>query len=153
MDIVEYTHNEIKKNLALLETHLKQAPYDKDFCDECIQKHTLILEGLAEEGITACEDCDNKKYKILFEFLNIIKQEADFKKNGIDLAKICRRIRKDFVACDEETGMKDRDDIKLKIIELEQEKNLAKDNLTLERLEYAKYILNWVLRGKKCSDG
>jgi len=152
MDILEYTHNEIKKNLALLENHLKQALFsDKDFCKECIEKHLLILEGLAEEGITACEDCNEEKYKILIEFLNVTK-EKDFQKSGLDLAKLCRRIRKNFVDCDEETGIKDRDDIKNKIKELEKEKELAPNNLTRERLEYAVYILNWVLRGKRCSD-
>ena len=152
MDIIEYTHNEIKKNLALLETHLKQAPFsDKDFCKECIEKHILVLEGLAEEGITACENCDIDNYRNLIEFLNYIKGN-DFQKRGLEFAKMSRRIRKDFIACDEETGMKDREDIKNKITELEKEKELAKDIVSQDRLEYAKYILNWVLRGRKCSD-
>lgn len=152
MDILEYTHNEIKKNLALLENHLKQALFsDKDFCKECIEKHLLILEGLAEEGITVCENCGLDNYKNLIEFLNFAKG-MDFQKSGLDLAKMVRRIRKDFISCDEETGMKDRDDIKKKIIELEAAKNLA-DNWTLERLGYGIYLLNWVLRGRRCSDG
>ena len=37
MDIVLYTDNEIRKNLALLENHLKQSPFsDEVFCEECI---------------------------------------------------------------------------------------------------------------------
>ena len=153
MDIVEYTHNEIKKNLALLETHLKQASFsDKDFCKECIEKHILILEGLAEEGITVCENCDIDNYKQLLFFLKCIKKDMDFQKDGLEMAKEIRKLRKSFIACDEETGMKDREDIKKKIAELEQEKELAKDIISQDRLEYAKYILNWVLRGKRCSD-
>ncbi len=153
MDIIEYTDNEIRKNLALLETHLKQAPFsDKLFCEECINKHILILEGLAEEGITACLDCDPKKYEILIKFLNQIKDQ-DYPKQGIELAKQTRRLRKNFVPCDgDNTGMKDRDDINEKIKELEEERKLAKDNPSQDRLDYGIYLLNWILRGKKCND-
>lgn len=152
MDIVEYTENEIRKNLALIETHLKQAPFsDRQFCQECIQKHILILEGLCEEGLTACIDCDIKKFEIILKFLTEIK-EKNFKIEGIELAKQVRKLRKNFIPCDENLGMKDRDDIKSKIQELEEEKKLALDNLTKERLEYGKYLLNWVIKGRKCSD-
>jgi len=152
MDIVEYTHNEIKKNLALLETHFKQAfiNSNKDFCKECIEKHILILEGLAEEGIIACEDCDIKNYQALLLFLKSI-DGRDIQIEGIKLAIEIRKLRKNFIACDEDIGMKDRDDIKKKIAELEEEKSLAKDTVSQDRLEYAKYILNWIIRGKKCS--
>ena len=155
MDITEYTDNEIRKNLALLEIHLKQSPFsDKLFCEECINKHILVLEGLAEEGLTACIDCDTKKYEGLFEFLNQIK-DKDYQKQGIELAQQTRRLRKKFVPCDDENsmGMKDRDDVKKRIEELEEEKELAKDQVTKDRLEYGIYLLNWVNRGRRCSDG
>lgn len=157
MDIVEYTDNEIRKNLALLEIHLKQAPFsDKLFCEECINKHILILEGLAEEGMTACIECDTKKYEILFKFLEHIKGK-DVQKLGTEFAKEARRLRKNFIPCDgESVGMKDRDDIKQKISELEEERNLSyliKDEKTKDRLDYGIYLLNWVLRGRRCSDG
>ena len=154
MDIIEYTDNEIRKNLALLENHLKQAPFsDALFCEECINKHILILEGLAEEGITACLDCDPKKYEIVFKFLEHLKGKDGHKK-GVDLAKQTRRLRKNFVPCDDEnTGMKDREDIKDKIKELEEEKKLSPDVPSQNRLEYGIYLLNWVNRGRKCSDG
>jgi hypothetical protein len=154
MDIIEYTDNEIRKNLALLEIHLKQAPFsDKLFCEECINKHILILEGFAEEGLTVCIDCDTKKYEILLKFLNQIKAE-DFQKQGIELAKQTRRLRKNFVPCDgENVGMKDRDDIKEKINKLIEDLHAAEDEKSQDRINYGIYLLNWVLRGKKCSDG
>jgi len=152
MDIVEYTDNEIRKNLVLLETHLKQAPFsDKLFCEECINKHILILEGLAEEGLTSCLDCDPKKYEIVLKFLNEIK-DKDYQKQGIDLAKQIRRLRKNFIPCDE-YGIRDRDDIKEKIEGLEEEKKLSPDSPSQNRLEYGIYLLNWILRGRRCSDG
>ncbi len=154
MDIVEYTDNEIRKNLALLEIHLKQSPFsEKLFCEECINKHILVLEGLAEEGLTACIDCDTKKYEGLFKFLDQIK-DRDYQKQGIELAQQTRRLRKKFVPCDDEDsqGQKDRDDVKEKIKELEEEKELAKDKVSQDRLEYGIYLLNWANRGRRCSD-
>jgi len=154
MDKEEYTDNEIRKNLALLEIHLKQALFSNIlFCEECINKHILILEGLAEEGLTACIDCGTEKFEGLLEFLNQIK-DKDYQKQGIDFAKQVRRIRKKFVPCTgENLGMKDRDDVKEKIKELEEEKELSKDEVTKDRLDYGIYLLNWVNRGRRCSDG
>lgn len=154
MDIVEYTDEEIRKNLALLEIHLKQSPFsDKLFCEECINKHILILDGLAEEGLTACIDCDETKFGALLKLLNEIKDE-DYQKQGVEFAKQIRRIRKKFVPCTgENLGMKDRDDVKEKIKELEEDKELAKDDRTKDRLEYGIYLCNWYLRGRRCSDG
>jgi len=151
MDIIKYTNYEIRKNLALLEAHLKQAPFGDDvFCEECINKHILILEGLAEEGITAtCEDCDEKKYWLLFEFLNKIK-DRDYKKQGIEFAREARKIRKEFIPCDEETEIRTKEDINKKIEELEEEKELAKDNYLKARLEFGIYLLKWMLQGRKC---
>jgi len=119
MDIIEYTDIEIRKNLALLEIHLKQAPFsDKLFCEECINKHILLLEGFAEEGITACIECDTKKFEILFRFLGNLKNQ-DYQKQGVELAKQIRRLRKKFVPCTgENLGMKDRDDVNEKLKEV-----------------------------------
>ena len=153
MDIVEYTENEIRKHLALLENHLKQAPFsDESFCEECINKHIILLEGLAEEGLTACIDCDVGKFGVLLEFLNQIK-DKDYKKHGVEFAKQTRRLRKKFVPCTgENVGRKDRDDVKEKIKELEEEKKLATDKVSQDRLEYGIYLLNWVNRGRRCSE-
>ena len=154
MDIIEYTDEEIRKNLALLEIHLKQSPFsDKLFCEECINKHILILDGLAEEGLTACIDCDETKFGALLKLLNEIK-DKDYQKQGVEFAKQIRRIRRNFVPCTgENLGMKDRDDVKEKIKELEEEKGLSKDQVTKDRLEYGIYLCNWYLRGRRCSDG
>jgi len=153
MDIVEYTDDEIRKNLTLLEIHLKQSPFsDKLFCEECINKHILILEGLAEEGLTACIDCDEKKYGSLLKYLDNIK-DKDYQKQGIEFAKQARKFRKNFVPCTgENVGMKDRDDVKEKIKELEEEKKLSEDEVTKDRLDYAIYLCKWYLTGRKCQD-
>ena len=153
MDIIEYTNDEIRKNLALLEIHLKQAPFgDELFCEECCDKHILILEGLAEEGLTACIDCDTEKFGVLLKFLNQIRDQ-DYQKEGIEFAKQVRRLRKNFVPCTgENLGMKDRDDVKEKIKELEEEKELAKDIYLKDKLDYGIYLCKWYLRGRKCHD-
>ncbi len=153
MDIEEYTDNEIRKNLTLLEIHLKQAPYsDSLFCEECINKHILVLEGLAEEGLTACIDCDEKKYGSLLKFLDNIK-DKDYQKLGIEFAKDARKFRKNFVPCTgDNVGMKDRDDVNQKIKELEEELKLAEDEPTKDRLNYGIYLLKWASKGRKCSD-
>ena len=153
MDITEYTENEIRKNMALLEIHLKQAPFsDEFFCEECINKHILLLEGLAEEGLTACLDCDTKKYEMLLKFLNDIK-DKDYQKEGINLSKQTRRLRKIFVPCTgDNVGMKDRDDVKAKIEELNEDLKLAEDQLTKERLGYGIYLCEWFIRGRKCNE-
>jgi len=154
MEINEYTDKEIRKNLALLEIHLKQSPFgDEVFCEECINKHILILEGLAEEGLTACIDCDTRKYEALLKFLAQIK-DKDYVKEGVEIAKQVRRLRKMFVPCrGENVGLKDRDDVKEKIKELEEELKLAKDERTKDRLSYAIQICKWFLRGRRCQDG
>ncbi len=154
MDIIEYTDNEIRKNLALLENHLKQAPFsDEAFCEECINKHLILLEGLAEEGLTACIDCDTKKYGGLLEFLNQIR-DKDYKKHGVEFAKQTRRLRKKFGPCKGENHhMKDKDDIKEKINQLIQDLHASVDKVSQERISYGIYLLNWVNRGWRCSDG
>ncbi|GAH90922.1 unnamed protein product, partial [marine sediment metagenome] len=93
-----------------------QSPFsDKLFCEECINKHILILEGLAEEGLTACIDCDTEKYGGLLKFLEEIKDQ-DYQKEGVEFAQQTRRLRKKFVPCTgENLGMKDKDDVKEKI--------------------------------------
>jgi hypothetical protein len=55
----DYTVDEIKKNLILLENHLKNYP-----CSECMSKHLSTIEGLAEEG-TLFSDDEKEKLKFL----------------------------------------------------------------------------------------
>ncbi len=156
MDILEYTNNEIRKNLALLENHLKQAPFsDEFFCEECINKHILLLEGLAEEGLTACTDCDVEKYKSLLNFLNQIKNR-NYKEQGIEIATASRELRKIFVPCGKQDRVRNKEEINKKIKELEEEKELAKeltsDVLLKNKLDYGIYLLQWMLRGGRCSE-
>ena len=152
MDIKEYTDNEIRKNLALLENHLKQAPFsDEVFCEECIDKHILLLEGLAEEGLTACTDCDLEKYKSLLIFLNQIKNK-NYQEQGIELATASRKLRKIFVPCDKQDRIKNKEEINKKIKELEEEKELASDVRLKDKLDYGIYLLQWMLRGGRCSE-
>lgn len=93
MDIIKYTDSEIAKNFALLENHLKQAQsgIDELFCEECINKHILILEGLAEEGMNA--GSDSKKYQKVYDFVNNIK-DKNYKTQGISLSNKARKFRK-----------------------------------------------------------
>lgn len=50
-----YTKDEIKKNLILLENHFKN-----NQCADCVEKHLMTIEGLAEEGTLMTEDDDNR---------------------------------------------------------------------------------------------
>lgn len=152
MDIILYTDNEIRKNLALLENHLKQSLFsDEIFCEECINKHILILEGLAEEGLTACIGCEIEKYKSLLNFLNQIKNK-NYKEEGIEIAAASRELRKTFVPCGKQDRIRNKDEINKKIEELKEEKKLASDVRLKDKLDYGIYLLQWMLRGGRCSE-
>ena len=147
--IIEYTNYEIRKNLALLEIHLKQFQVKLYDCD-CLEKHIMILEGLSEEGLTMCDDCGTEKFESLLKFLNLIK-DKDYQKDGIKLAIEARKLRKKFVSCSEDNpGMKDRDDVKEKIKELKEEMKLSKDERTNDRLSSCIYLCEWFLKGRGC---
>ena len=97
MNIIKYTDDEIAKNLALLENHLKQAPSgDESFCEDCINKHLLLLEGLAEEGMNA--GGDPKKYQKVYGFTKKIK-DKDYQKHGVKFSGEARQIRKSLSNC------------------------------------------------------
>ncbi len=99
MNIIKYTDHEVIKNLALLETHLKQAPSDDEsFCSDCINKHLILIEGLAEEGMTA--GGDEKRYQEIYDFAKEIRGK-DYVKVGISLANKTRQARKSFADCPE----------------------------------------------------
>lgn len=109
MDIVKYTDHEIIKNFALLENHLKQAQsgIDEVFCEDCINKHLVLLEGLAEEGMNA--GGNEKKYEKVYNFAEDLKNK-DYKKHGIDFSDKARKIRKSMaefcLECEEKLGEK-----------------------------------------------
>ena len=97
MDIIKYTDDEIEKNLALLETHLKQAPSgDESFCEDCINKHLLLLEGLSEEGMNV--GGDPEKYQKVHGFIKKIK-DKDYQMHGIKFSSEARKIRKSLSTC------------------------------------------------------
>jgi len=152
MDIVEYTNTEIRKNLALLENHLKQASFsDELFCNECCDKHIILLIGLAEEGLTACTSCNLAKYKSLLNFLNQIKNK-NYKEQGIEFATISRELRKIFVPCDKKDRLRTKEEINKKIKELEEEKELSTDVHLKDQLGYGIYLCGWFMRGGRCSE-
>ena len=67
---LDYTKNEIRKNLILLENHNKNYP-----CPDCMSKHSLAVEGLSEEAITMTDN-DQEKLK----FLDIAANMRDMRK-------------------------------------------------------------------------
>jgi hypothetical protein len=87
-----FNMREISKNCALLEEHLNQK---SKRCEDCIKKHFLILEGLAEEAISL--DSKNE-YKIsemdLPDKLRKIQKEYIASKDAEKVAQELRQIRK-----------------------------------------------------------
>jgi hypothetical protein len=51
VDFQKYTRRQAGKEMAAIEQHLRvYGPDSKDFCMECIAKHTMHLSALASEG-------------------------------------------------------------------------------------------------------
>ena len=109
MNIIKYTDSEIAKNFALLEQHLKQAQsgVDEIFCEDCINKHLILLEGLAEEGMNVG---DSKKYKKVYDFAKNTRGK-NYQKKGVELSKEAREIRKSLTTCSICTLSKDLNNI------------------------------------------
>ncbi len=95
-DPLQYTKDEIIKNLILTETHLKQATtgVDEQFCAECLDKHFYNLEALGDEGISFTKD--KKEIDIFSEVAKTAKKfrGKDYKKQGVEFAQKVRNIRK-----------------------------------------------------------
>ena len=53
---LDYTKDELKKNLVLLEAHGKNYQ-----CPECVSKHLLAIEGLSEEGSLMTNDKEERE--------------------------------------------------------------------------------------------
>jgi len=100
MDILEYTDKEIIKNFALLENHLKQAQsgVDEIFCEDCINKHLILIEGLAEEGMNIGNNFE--KYKGVYDFA-VKTKDKDYRREGVKLSDEARKIRKSLNFCPE----------------------------------------------------
>jgi len=102
MDVLNYTNDEIVKNLILTETHLKQATsgVDEQFCQECLDKHFYTISGLADEGLSFTE---NPKQLCLFAETKVIADDyrgGDYKNSGIIMAQRMRSLRKKFTNTD-----------------------------------------------------
>ncbi len=52
---LEYTKEQLKKHLILLEDHLKTQE-----CPWCVDKHLAAIEGYSEEGMTQASDLEEK---------------------------------------------------------------------------------------------
>ncbi len=95
-DPLQYTKDEIIKNLILTETHLKQAVtgLDEQFCSECLDKHFYNLEALGDEGIGFTQD--KNEINLFSEVAKTAKKfrGQDYKKHGTELAQKVREIRK-----------------------------------------------------------
>lgn len=83
---------EVVKNILLLEDHLF---HTRKQCNDCIMKHFLIIEGLAEELVTLDKKLQCTKYHNIAE--KIRKIEKDYIKNPrgkIEIAQKLRAVRK-----------------------------------------------------------
>lgn len=95
MNALVYTNNEMEKQLNLLELHLKQISYDPDFCLECIRKHILTIEGLAEEGVGFSSEPE--KYAQIISLCKEIKNKDTG--DALEMAKKVREMRKSLKSC------------------------------------------------------
>ena len=95
MNALLYTNNEMEKQLNLLELHLKQVSYDPDFCLECIRKHILTIEGLAEEGVGFSKEPE--KYAQIISLCKEIKTKDTG--DALEMAKKVREMRKSLKSC------------------------------------------------------
>jgi hypothetical protein len=74
-DHYNYTKDEIKKNLVLLEAHGKNNP-----CPDCIDKHLIAIEGLSEEGVLMTENPDERqKFLDMAEWARRARKELNLK--------------------------------------------------------------------------
>ena len=84
----EFNVREIVKQMLLLEEHLTD---DDKYCGDCIQKHLMMIEGLAEESLTLEPTGswvkDSKSLASLAR--SIITKFID----GEDKGKLARRVR------------------------------------------------------------
>lgn len=91
-----FNMRECVKQCILLEDHLFQT---KKRCQDCIKKHFLTMEGLAEEAITL--DKENKyqldKLKLADQIRDIQKKYIN-KEDPVEVAQCLRQIRKPLMA-------------------------------------------------------
>ena len=93
-----YTIDEIEKNLALAEAHAKQfGSVSAHFCKDCLRKHFVLIEGLAEEEINFTQNPEEKiKFGKIAEIMRRLKNKVDEIDENVafDMADKLRMIRK-----------------------------------------------------------
>ena len=96
-DPLTYTYDGLEQQINLLEIHLKESPKgDEAFCKDCIDKHISAIRGFCIEGPSFTDDKNEQD-----KFLRIEKQfrelkGKDYKKEGVELARKVRNIRKEL---------------------------------------------------------
>jgi hypothetical protein len=86
---VAFNLREIVKQMLLLEDHLFQ---DEKQCVECINKHFLTIEALAEEGISL--DTDTKYKSVLHQVTIIVRdKQKEFSSSNCNRNKVAQAIR------------------------------------------------------------
>ena len=80
---------EITKQMLLLEEHLTD---NEKFCTDCIRKHFLLMEALAEEAITM--DSLSKWAKVISGLAREIRRWQVSFIDGLDPLMIGQKIRK-----------------------------------------------------------
>lgn len=96
-DAYTYTLNEIEKNLVLAETHAKQFESDPYFCSECLRKHIVAIEGLADEGVNFTDNTSEKiKFQKISQIMRLFKSKLPELNDQIafEMADKLRIIRK-----------------------------------------------------------
>ena len=92
-----YTVNELEKNLALAEIHAKQFGSDPLFCSDCLRKHFIIIEGLAEEAVNFTNNVSEKGYfSKVAELMRVFKAKVPELDGGsaLVMSEGIRKIRK-----------------------------------------------------------
>ena len=91
----EHNLREIAKELRLLERHLS-TPCER--CPDCIRKHFLTAEALAEEAISLDKDKRIKGLKSLAPWLRKVQAQCESGKDKCDIAQELRQLRKSLVS-------------------------------------------------------
>jgi hypothetical protein len=90
----EHNLREIAKELRLLERHLS-TPCER--CPDCIRKHFLTAEALAEEAIGLDVDKRIKGLEALAPWLRRVQVQCESGEDKCDIAQQLRQLRKSLV--------------------------------------------------------
>ena len=90
-----FNMREICKNSILLEDHLFQKEKQ---CQDCIKKHMLTMEALAEEMITLDKDGKCKEYYDLPKKIRALEKQYIDGRDRNAIAQEFRKLRKNMVA-------------------------------------------------------